>query len=77
MDDLRVYCGDYVFFEKSPCGADTDWRWLRRKIAEKFIFTNAITVRVCPKVTSARGHLLKKPCIYEIMRKSGHGMPFS
>ena len=51
--------------------------WLMPKINEKPDFKNARADRVCSKEKSASGHLLKKPCIYEIPRKSGHGMYFS
>jgi len=47
-----------------------------RKITEKPDFTNARAVGVCPKVTSASDHLLKKPYIYGILRKIGRGMEF-
>jgi hypothetical protein len=39
--------------------------WLMPKITVKLDLKNVRTDRICPKVTSASGHLLKKPCIYE------------
>jgi hypothetical protein len=46
------------------------------KNAEKPDFTKARAVRVCQKVMSVSVRMSEKPSIYEIVRKTRHGMDF-
>jgi hypothetical protein len=46
-------------------------------IAEKSDFLNARAVKICPKVTALSNGTGKKPCIYGMSRKTGHGMDIS
>jgi len=47
------------------------------KKAEKPDFMNTRAVRVCEKVTTGSNRKQKKPYIYGILRKTGHGIDFS
>jgi len=46
-------------------------------ITEKPDFMNARAIRVCQKAMSVSDRKQKKPCIYGIWRKTGHGIDFS